>query len=297
MPVAKKERKCPEGKELKPSTGRCVKKCKPNRIRDPDTFKCIKNPKNHVLNPITGRQVKRGYYHGIEKAQARILQAIVRRKITKGKPSSGTPEQYKRMSPAARSSMSSASHASHSSQSSRSSRTSTSASSLSPDEYKSSSLQYNWRSTDSTPSPRYKAKLRESLAEFRKTGVSNWLSRKLPFNIHMVTKIEAERKWRQLRKKIADDNQPKKSASAASAASSSPKSNSSSLLGSPARSSRASLSSSRSSHSSRSTSSASHSSSNSAAASAAHSVSSPKHIMRFMDGKRKGEIVKIKRQR
>lgn len=202
MPVAKKERKCPEGKELKPSTGRCVKKCKPNRIRDPDTFKCIKNPKNHVLNPITGRQVKRGYYHGIEKAQARILQAIVRRKITKGKPSSGTPEQYKRMSPAARSSMSSASQ---SSQASRSS----------------------------------------------------------------------------------------------SSASASPKSNSSSLLGSAARSSRASLSSSRSSHSSRS---ASHSSSNSAAAAAAasaaaYSVSSPKHIMRFMDGKRKGEIVKIKRQR
>ena len=287
MPVAKKERKCPEGKELKPSTGRCVKKCKPNRIRDPDTFKCIKNPKNHVLNPITGRQVKRGYYHGIEKAQARILQAIVRRKITKGKPSSGTPEQYKRMSPAARSSMSSSS-----SSASRSSRTSTSASSLSPDEYKSSSLQYNWRSTDSTPSPRYKAKLRESLAEFRKTGVSNWLSRKLPFNIHMVTKIEAERKWRQLRKKIANDNQPKKSASSAShstRSSSSSKSNSSSLLGSdsaPARSSMASLSSSRSSHSSRASASAS---------AAAHSVSSPKHIFKFMDGKRKGDVVKIKR--
>jgi hypothetical protein len=261
MPVAKKIRSCPEGKELKPSTGRCVKKCKPNRIRDPDTFKCIKNPKNHVVNPITGRQVKRGYYHGIEKAQVRILQAIVRRKIAKGKPSSNTPEQYKRMSPAARSSMSS-------SQSSQASRTSTSASSLSPDEYKSSSLQYNWRSTDSTPSPRYNAKLRESLAEFRKTGVSNWLSRKLPFNIHMVTKIEAERKWRQLRKKIADDNQPKKSASAASAAS----------------------------HSSRS-SSRSPEAAAAAASAAAYSVSSPKHIMRFMDGKRKGEIVKIKRQR
>ena len=186
MPVAKKIRSCPEGKELKPSTGRCVKKCKPNRIRDPDTFKCIKNPKNHVVNPITGRQVKRGYYHGIEKAQARILQAIVRRKITKGKPSSGTPEQYKRMSPAARSSMSSSS-ASRSSQASRSS--------------------------------------------------------------------------------------------------SSPKSNSSSLLGSA-------------SAPSRSTRSASHSSSNSAAAAAAaaYSVSSPKHIMKFMDGKRKGEIIKIKRQ-
>lgn len=58
MPVAKKIRGCPEGKELKPSTGRCVKKCKPNRVREPITFKCIKNPKNHVVNPITGRQVK-----------------------------------------------------------------------------------------------------------------------------------------------------------------------------------------------------------------------------------------------
>jgi hypothetical protein len=102
------------------------------------------------------------------------------------------------------------------------------------------------------------------LAEFRKTGVSNWLSRKLPFNIHMVTKIEAERKWRQLRKKIADDNQPKKSASAAS-------------------------------HSSRSSSRSPEAAA--AAEAAAYSVSSPKHIMRFMDGKRKGEIVKIKRQR
>ncbi len=217
MPVAKKIRSCPEGKELKPSTGRCVKKCKPNRVRDPDTFKCIKNPKNHVLNPITGRQVKRGYYHGIEKAHARILQAIVRRKITKGKPSSGTPEQYKRMSPAARSSMSSASSSSSASRSSSSSAV---------------------------------------------------------FNPH----------------KPFISPKPKKSSSA----SASPKSNSSSLLGSPARSSRASLSSSRSSHSSRS---ASHSSSNSAAAAAAaaYSVSSPKHIMRFMDGKRKGEIVKIRK--
>ena len=191
MPVAKKIRSCPEGKELKPSTGRCVKKCKPNRVRDPDTFKCIKNPKNHVLNPITGRQVKRGYYHGIEKAQARILQAIVRRKITKGKPSSGTPEQYKRMSPAARSSMSSSS----------------------------------------------------------------------------------------------------------SSRSSSPKSNSSSLLGSasaPSRSTRVSLSSSAASHSSHS--SRSPTAAATSAAAAAYSVSSPKHIMKFMDGRRKGEIVKMKKQ-
>ena len=102
MPVAKKVRDCPEGKELKPSTGRCVKKCKPNRVREPITFRCIKNPKNHIINPITGRQVKRGYYHGVEKAQARILQAVVRRRITNGKPSSKTPEEYKRMSPASR---------------------------------------------------------------------------------------------------------------------------------------------------------------------------------------------------
>ena len=202
MPVAKKVRECPEGKELKPSTGRCVKKCKPNRVREPISFKCIKNPKNHIVNPITGRQVKRGYYHGVEKAQARILQAVVRRKIAKGKPSSGTPEQYKRMSPASR-------HYSSSSQSSQSSQS----------------------SPVFTPH--------------------------LPF---MPPK-------------------PKKSSSAASA-----KSNSSSLLGSPARSSRASLSS------------ASRSSSASSAA-VAHSVSSPRHIIRFMDGKRKGEIVKIKRQR
>ena len=221
MPVAKKERKCPEGKELKPSTGRCVKKCKPNRVRDPATFKCIKNPKNHIVNPITGRQVKRGYYHGIEKAQARILQAIVRRKITKGKPSSGTPEQYKRMSPAARSSMSSSSQS---------------------------------------------------------------------------------------------------SSSSSASASASPKSNSSSLLGSPSRSTRMSLSTSHSSQgspvltphmpfippkpkkSSSSSSSASSASSRSAsrspeAAAAAYSVSSPKHTFKFMDGKRKGDIVKIKRQR
>ena len=212
MPVAKKVKVCPEGKELKPSTGRCVKKCKPNRLRDPDTFKCIKNPKNHIINPITGRQVKRGYYHGIEKAQARILQAIVRRKIAKGKPSSGTPEQYKRMSPAARSSTSSS--ASRSSSSSSSSAV---------------------------------------------------------FNPH----------------KPFISPKPKKSSSASAAS----KSNSSSLLGSPARSSRASLSSSHSSHSSRS----SRSSKASAASAASHSVSSPKHVFKFMDGKRKGDVVKIRK--
>ena len=203
MPVAKKVRECPEGKELKPSTGRCVKKCKPNRVREPISFKCIKNPKNHVVNPITGRQVKRGYYHGVEKAQARILQAVVRRKIAKGKPSSGTPEQYKRMSPASRHYSSASSSASQSSPS-------------------------------------------------------------------------------------ASQSSSSASQSSSSASQSSAKSNSSSLLGSPARSSRASLSSA---------SSASSASRSSSAAAAAHSVSSPRHIIRFMDGKRKGEIVKIKRQR
>lgn len=283
MPVAKKVRDCPEGKELKPSTGRCVKKCKPNRVREPITFRCIKNPKNHIINPITGRQVKRGYYHGVEKAQARILQAVVRRRITNGKPSSKTPEEYKRMSPASRHyTSSSASQAS-------------SSSSL-PYEYKSSSLQYKWRSTDSTPSPRYKAKLRESLAELRKTGQSVWLSRQLPYNVREVTKIEAERKWRELRKKIANGIQQDlsvrhstHSSQHSQASQASAKSNSSSLLGSPFRSSRASLSSA-------SAASRSLSASQSSSRSAAHSVSSPRHIMKFMDGKRKGEIVKIKKQ-
>ncbi len=216
MPVAKKERKCPEGKELKPSTGRCVKKCKPNRVREPSTFKCIKNPKNHVLNPITGRQVKRGYYHGIEKAQARILQAIVRRKITKGKPSSNTPEQYKRMSPAARSSMSSSQ-----------SLSSTSSASASPKSNSSSLLGSPSRST------------RMSLSTSHSSQGSLVLTPHMPFI----------------------PPKPKKSSSSASAASA--------------------RSSSRSPE----------------AAAAVYSVSSPKHTFKFMDGKRKGDIVKIKRQR
>jgi hypothetical protein len=29
----------------------------------------------------------------------------------------------------------------------------------------------------------------------------------------------------------------------------------------------------------------------------AHSASSPKHIMKFIDGKRKGEVIKIRKQR
>lgn len=60
-------KKCPEGKEINPKTGRCVKKCKSNRIRDIKTFKCIKDPLNHVVNPITERYVKSAYLKNIEK--------------------------------------------------------------------------------------------------------------------------------------------------------------------------------------------------------------------------------------
>lgn len=69
-------KKCPEGKEINPKTGRCVKKCKSNRIRDIKTFKCIKDPLNHVVNPITERYVKSAYLKNIEKKQQRILQTI-----------------------------------------------------------------------------------------------------------------------------------------------------------------------------------------------------------------------------
>ena len=196
---------CPENKELNPHTGRCVKKCKDNRVRDLDTFKCVKNPKKHVVNPITGRLVKNSHMRKIKKEQVRILQAVVRRKITKGRPSSKTPEQYKRMSPVLRHSTSSASASSSASSSS-------------------ASASY------------------------------------VPvFTPHMPF--------------IAP--KPKKSTSSHS----SHKSKSSSLLGSPVHSPQASLSSA--SQSSRS----------------ANSASSPKHIMKFIDGKRKGEVVKIRRQR
>jgi len=67
---------CIEGKERNPITKRCVRKCKINRVRDIKTFKCIKNPINHVVNPITERYVKSTYLKNIEKKQQRILLTI-----------------------------------------------------------------------------------------------------------------------------------------------------------------------------------------------------------------------------
>ncbi len=67
---------CPDEKEINPKTGRCVKKCKSNRVRDLKTFKCIKNPLNHVINPITERYVKSAYLKKIEKKRLHILQTL-----------------------------------------------------------------------------------------------------------------------------------------------------------------------------------------------------------------------------
>ena len=67
---------CPDGKEINPKTDRCVKKCKSNRVRDLKTFKCIKNPLNHVINPITDRYVKSTYLKKIEKKHPHILQTL-----------------------------------------------------------------------------------------------------------------------------------------------------------------------------------------------------------------------------
>jgi hypothetical protein len=67
---------CSEGKERNPITKRCVKKCKNNRIRDIKTFKCIKDPLTHVVNPITERYVQSTYLKNIEKKHHLILQTI-----------------------------------------------------------------------------------------------------------------------------------------------------------------------------------------------------------------------------
>ena len=67
---------CSNMKERNPITKRCVRKCKSNRVRDINTFKCIKDPLNHVVNPITERYVKSTYLKNIEKKQQRILQTI-----------------------------------------------------------------------------------------------------------------------------------------------------------------------------------------------------------------------------
>jgi hypothetical protein len=75
MPI-KSLRSCREGKERNPITKRCVRKCKINRIRDVKTFKCIKDPLNHVINPITDRYVKSTYLKNIEKKQQQILLTI-----------------------------------------------------------------------------------------------------------------------------------------------------------------------------------------------------------------------------
>lgn len=50
---------CPEGKEINPKTGRCVKKCASNQERNKDTGKCEKKcPEGKEINPKTGRCVK-----------------------------------------------------------------------------------------------------------------------------------------------------------------------------------------------------------------------------------------------
>ena len=61
-----KNKDCPEGKEINPITGRCVKKCKDGEKRDLKTGKCMKIklkikdcPEGKEINPITGRCVKK----------------------------------------------------------------------------------------------------------------------------------------------------------------------------------------------------------------------------------------------
>jgi len=67
-----KNTKCPEGKEINPITGRCVKKCEDGKIRDPKTGICktvkvdklanidaIKCPEGKEVNPLTGRIVNK----------------------------------------------------------------------------------------------------------------------------------------------------------------------------------------------------------------------------------------------
>jgi len=67
-----KNTKCPEGKEINPITGRCVKKCEDGKVRDPITGICktvkvdklanidaIKCPEGKEVNPLTGRCVNK----------------------------------------------------------------------------------------------------------------------------------------------------------------------------------------------------------------------------------------------
>jgi hypothetical protein len=61
------QRDCPEGKEINPVTGRCVKKCEKGKVRDQKTGKCVKDvkekkeecPEGKEINPVTGRCVKK----------------------------------------------------------------------------------------------------------------------------------------------------------------------------------------------------------------------------------------------
>jgi hypothetical protein len=60
-------RLCPEGKEINPKTGRCVKSCKPEQVRSVETGRCVSkkssSPKRRVcpsgkeINPKSGRCV------------------------------------------------------------------------------------------------------------------------------------------------------------------------------------------------------------------------------------------------
>ena len=54
---------CPEGTEINPISGRCVKICEKGKVRDVKTGKCVKDknvecPKGTEINPISGRCVK-----------------------------------------------------------------------------------------------------------------------------------------------------------------------------------------------------------------------------------------------
>ena len=62
------QKECPDGKEINPVTGRCVKKCEKGKVRDQKTGKCVtdikaKNekecPDGKEINPVTGRCVKK----------------------------------------------------------------------------------------------------------------------------------------------------------------------------------------------------------------------------------------------
>jgi serine/threonine protein kinase len=44
-PVTPGGKKCPEGKELNPTTRRCIKKCPPEKVRNPKTRRCVKKPR------------------------------------------------------------------------------------------------------------------------------------------------------------------------------------------------------------------------------------------------------------